>query len=214
MVESQELSTGNFSDWLRDTRSALKKDAETDVPCGECNACCRSSYFIHIKPNELETLNHIPEELLFPAPGLPEGNVLMGYDEKGHCPMLREGACSIYEHRPATCRSYDCRIFPATGIQISGKDKVLINQQVQRWKFNLNEAGEINEQKAVKQAASFLTQKRKLLPPEEIPGNPTQLAIMAIKVYKLFNETKTETVNDTELVEAVIEAGKNFDTRS
>ncbi|NQT61715.1 MAG: YkgJ family cysteine cluster protein [Candidatus Marinimicrobia bacterium] len=214
MSEPQDLETGNFSNWLDDTLTALRNDAETDVPCGECNSCCRSSYFIHIKSDELNTLSHIPDELLFPAPGLPEGNVLMGYDEKGNCPMLRDGACSIYDHRPATCRSYDCRIFPATGIQISGKDKILISQQVQRWKFNLSEAEEIKEHKAVRKAASFLTHKAKLFPSDVLPGTPTQLAIMAIKVHDLFLEQKEEPVDDSGLVDAVITARERFDTRS
>lgn len=42
----------------------------------------------------------IPAELLFPAPGLPKGHVLLGYDANGHCPMLAEGGCSIF----ASCR--------------------------------------------------------------------------------------------------------------
>ena len=212
MPEPQDIEAGNFSNWLSDTRSALRNDAETDVPCGECNACCRSSYFIHIKPDEIETLSHIPDELLFPAPGLPEGNVLVGYDEKGHCPMLRDGACSIYDHRPATCRSYDCRIFPATGIQISDKDKVLITQQIQRWKFNLSGVEEINEHKAVQKAASFLTHNSKLFPPDLLPGNPTQLAIMAIKVHDLFLEQDEQAVDDGKMVEAVITAREKFDS--
>lgn len=88
------------------------------MPCGDCTACCTSSQFIHIAPDETETLGHIPDELLFDAPGFPAGHVVLGYDENGHCPMLVDGACSIYAHRPRTCRTYDCRIFPATGIDL------------------------------------------------------------------------------------------------
>ena len=116
MTEQQDLPAGRFSSWLRRTRSAQLEENGVDVPCGECNACCKSSYFIHIRPEETQTLSRIPGELLFAAPGLPEGNVLLGYDENGHCPMLIDEKCSIYEHRPLTCRTYDCRIFPAAGI--------------------------------------------------------------------------------------------------
>jgi uncharacterized protein len=212
MSEPLGLAAGNFSNWLGDERDALKNDTETDVPCGECTACCRSSYFIHIKPGETDTLSHIPDELLFPAPGMPAGNVLMGYDEKGHCPMLKNSACSIYEHRPSTCRSYDCRIFPATGIQINGKDKVLITQQVERWKFNLSETEEIKEHKAVQRAGSFLTYKSKLFPPDELPGNPTQLAIMAIKVFQVFLNEDAEGIDDGEMVKTIIKEREKFDT--
>ena len=89
--------------------------AGSEVPCDGCTACCTSSQFVHIGPDETDTLARIPRRLLFPAPRLPAGHVLMGYDENGHCPMLVDGACSIYEHRPRTCRTYDCRVFPAAG---------------------------------------------------------------------------------------------------
>ena len=214
MTEPQEIEAGEFSSWLRDTLTALKNDTEMDVPCGECNSCCRSSYFIHIKPDETDTLSHIPGELLFSAPGLPEGNVLMGYDEKGHCPMLKKGVCSIYDHRPSTCRSYDCRIFPATSIQISGKDKSLISKQIERWKFSQTEPEGIELQRAVKKSAVFLKNKSKHFKQGELPGNPTQLAIMAIKVYDLFLEEKADRANDTELVEAINNKRKKFDDPS
>jgi len=212
MSDPHDLSAGEFSTWLSETRTALKNDTGTDVPCGECNACCRSSYFIHIKPAETEALSHIPAELLFPAPGLPEGHVLMGYDEKGCCPMLKNGACSIYEHRPLTCRSYDCRIFPATGLQISGKEKRLISQQVQRWKFKQSQTEGKQKQKALEQAAAFLNHKSKLFPAGEIPGNPTQLAIMAIKIYDLFLEDSDNLTDDKKMVEAIIQAREEFNT--
>jgi hypothetical protein len=90
---AQNLPAGAFSSWLRDTRSGQLTNATADVPCGTCNACCKSSYFIHIAPEELRALRRIPKALLFKAPGLPSGNVLMGYDEKGRCPMLIDGRC-------------------------------------------------------------------------------------------------------------------------
>ncbi len=79
---------------------ALRGDGGTDVPCGTCTACCTSSQFVHIEPDETDTLAHIPADVLFPAPLAPRGHVLLGYDERGHCPMLVDNACSIYEHRP------------------------------------------------------------------------------------------------------------------
>ena len=93
--------------------------------------------FIHIEPDEIDTLAHIPNALLSPAPQLPRGHVVLGHDERGHCPMLIDGACSIYEHRPRTCRTYDCRVFTATAVDpVDGDDrKVLIGERVRRWRF-------------------------------------------------------------------------------
>jgi len=98
------LPAGRFSDWLVAVGRAIDGEQGSDVACGACTACCTSSQFVHIGPDETDALAHIPTALTFPAPGLPAGHVLLGYDERGHCPMLVDGACSIYEHRPRTCR--------------------------------------------------------------------------------------------------------------
>src|SRR5205814_1248545 len=86
VTEDQILPAGSFSAWLGGMRRALGGERASDVPCDGCTACCRSSQFVHIGPDEADTLAHIPTELLFPAPGLPRGNVVLGYDEHGHCP--------------------------------------------------------------------------------------------------------------------------------
>jgi hypothetical protein len=59
----------------------------------------------------------------------------MGYDERGHCPMFVDGGCSIYEHRPRTCRTYDCRVFAGAGVA-PDDDKPLIVAQARRWRFS------------------------------------------------------------------------------
>ena len=74
--------------WLAGMERALRGEQASDVPCDGCTACCTSSQFVHIGPDETDTLAHIPAALLFPAPRLPDGHVLLGYDEHGHCPML------------------------------------------------------------------------------------------------------------------------------
>jgi Fe-S-cluster containining protein len=128
-------SAGPFGEWLDRMRLVLRDEGDSDVPCGTCAACCSSSQFIHIAPDETDALAHIPSELLFPAPRMPAGHVLMGYDEHGRCPMLIDGACSVYAHRPRTCRVYDCRVFPATGLEPDEPDKHAIAVQVRRWRF-------------------------------------------------------------------------------
>jgi Fe-S-cluster containining protein len=101
----QIRSAGNFSGWLHRTEASLRSgEGGSDVPCGECIACCRSLLFIHIRPDETETIGRIPPELLVPAPGMPKGHLVMGYGQNGHCPMLLDGKCSIYENRLQTCR--------------------------------------------------------------------------------------------------------------
>lgn len=130
------LDAGTFSTWLEATSAALAVGGESDVPCRSCVACCSSAQFVHVTPDDVEALAHIPTELLFPAPGAPEGHRLMGYDEQGRCPMLTDTGCSIYAHRPQTCRQYDCRVFAATGVE---PGKTLIAAQVRRWEFDVDE---------------------------------------------------------------------------
>ncbi|MCZ6642018.1 MAG: YkgJ family cysteine cluster protein [Gammaproteobacteria bacterium] len=185
ITEEQDLPAGGFSVWLRRTRTDLTAQVGADVPCGECNACCHSSYFIHIGPEETQTLELIPEELLFAAPGQSEGVVLLGYGEDGKCPMLVDEKCSIYEHRPQTCRNYDCRIFPAAGIAAAEDDKVLITQRTRRWKFSYPSADDRTEHAAVQAAARFLRERAEYFA-DEIPTNAIQLAILAIKVSGVF----------------------------
>ena len=219
MSSDIKIPAGSFASWLRRIRKALKKETEVAVPCGECNACCRSSYFIHIKPEETQTLAQIPKKLLFPAPGLSKGNVVLGYDENGHCPMLIDQKCSIYKHRPLTCRTYDCRIFAAAGIAAGDHDKALISKHVELWNFDYKTSNDRNQHLAVQAAAMFLRDRVNCFPAGFVPSNSTQLAILAIKVYDVFLKYKKEhgktecASHDIEIAKAVIGTYKEFEER-
>ena len=135
---TEGIDAGRFSTWIDELQRALEGEGEMDVPCGACTACCTSSQFVHITPDETDTLAHVPAALRFPAPGMPRGHVVLGYDEHGHCPMLVEGGCSIYEHRPRTCRTYDCRVFAATGVSPDGQPDIAT--RVAEWRFEVDDA--------------------------------------------------------------------------
>lgn len=210
---TSELPAGRFSDWLRHARDALLHDIGTDVACGDCTACCSSSYFIHVRPTEAQTLKHIPKKLLSPAPSMPKGHQLMGYTPAGHCPMLQQNQCSIYHHRPQTCRNYDCRVFAAAGISAGDASKQAINERVQRWRFSYPSQLDRDEHEAVKAAARFIQHQADHFPGGRIPTNPSQLAILALKVYEVFlpgYERKPE----AEIAQQVVEASRDFDSRS
>jgi Fe-S-cluster containining protein len=179
--DAPDLAAGDFSSWLAQMQGAIRGERGSDVPCNGCTACCTSSQFIHVEPDETETLSHIPAELLFPAPRLPRGHVLLGYDERGHCPMLIDNRCSIYEHRPRACRTYDCRIFPATGIDLDGDEKRRIAEQARRWRFDFPTSAGREEHEAVRAAAAFVTEH-----PDARPTTATQRAVRAIEVHADF----------------------------
>jgi Fe-S-cluster containining protein len=133
-VSGEARSAGRFAEWLEE----LQRGDEMDVPCDGCTACCTSAQFVHVEPDETETLARIPKELRFAAPGLPKGHVVLGYDEHGCCPMLIDGMCSIYEHRPRTCRTYDCRVFAATGVE-PDPSQPAIAARVREWQFEIDD---------------------------------------------------------------------------
>ena len=208
-MQTQPLPAGTFSTWLKTTRDALLHDCGSAVPCGECTACCHSSYFIHIEPDETETLARIPKELHFPAPGLPKGHVVLGYDEQGRCPMFDGNGCSIYEYRPLTCRTYDCRIFAAAGLLENDTSKSKIDAQIKRWVFSYPTQLDRNEQQAVLDGTRFLQKFGKHFPALVVPS---KLAVFAIKVYQVFMDKRNESIADLEKVKLVMEAFHQFST--
>jgi Fe-S-cluster containining protein len=188
------LPAGDFPSWLNEIRGAIRGENGSDVPCAGCTACCTSSQFVHIGPDETDTLSHIPAELLFPAPRLPQGHVVLGYDERGHCPMLVDNKCSIYEHRPRACRTYDCRIFPASGLRIDVDDeKVLIARQARRWQFSYPAQADRVQHDAVRAAAAFLDEHSGLLPEDAGAASVTQLAVLAVEIHDAFLRRDEET---------------------
>ena len=174
-------------------QGALRGERGADVPCGSCTGCCTSSQFVHIEPDETDTLAHIPRELLFPAPFRPPGHVLLGYDERGHCPMLVDSQCTIYEHRPRTCRTYDCRIFPATGLSLEDDpEKAAIARQARRWQFTYPEGIDRTEHDAVEAAAALIARHPDQLPDGAAPANTTEHAVLAIEMHEKLRSTEEQ----------------------
>jgi uncharacterized protein len=180
------LDAGRFTVWLGEIRRAIAGDGESDVPCGSCTACCEASQFVHVGPDEADALAHIPDALLFPAPGLPAGHRLMGYDENGRCPMLVDGRCSIYAHRPRTCRTYDCRVFPAAGVADPDPGKSRIAARASRWRFDEPTPDDVVRHGAVRAAADFLQRHADELPPGSAPVTATQRAVLALGLHETF----------------------------
>jgi Fe-S-cluster containining protein len=175
-----DLSAGRFSEWLDGMRAALRGERDSDVPCDGCTACCTSSQFVPIGPDEADTLAHIPRQLLFPAPRLPAGHVILGYDERGRCPMLTDGGCSIYEHRPRTCRTYDCRVFAATGVEPDAGNGA-VAQRARRWRFDFPTELDEQQHAAVRAAARYVREHR-----PSGAANQTQDAVEAIELHQRF----------------------------
>lgn len=191
------ISAGEFSIWL--------ENPGADVPCGECRGCCRSSMFIHVGPEEKETIRRIPRKLLFPAPGLPKGHFVLGYNERGECPMLAGGECSIYEHRPQTCREYDCRVFAATGIAVDRARQPEIAARVKAWRFRY--AGKASrERRRGLEATGRLASH---LPPERRAAVAMQLYAAAPEAKRLLLSTIVDMLRAVPHVAAIALGGSH-----
>jgi Fe-S-cluster containining protein len=204
--DDRDVPAGEFSAWLAAMQAALRGERSADVPCGDCTACCRSSQFVHIGPDETDTLAHIPSALLFAAPRLPKGHVLMGHDDEGRCPMLVDDRCTIYEHRPRTCRTYDCRVFPAAGVMPDDEPaKGAIAERARRWRFAESDDDARLRHEAVRAAARFVREHHAAFPADAAPVTTTQLAVAAVALHELFLGTDPASGRGA-LVEPMVEA--------
>ncbi|MBW8848033.1 MAG: YkgJ family cysteine cluster protein [Burkholderiales bacterium] len=209
VIRLAPVAAGEFSQWLGDTERALEDGgAGADVPCGSCTSCCHSRMFIHIRPHEKETLKAIPRPLLFQVPGLPKGHVLMGYNDKGSCPMLVDNKCTIYAVRPQTCRDYDCRIFAATGVPVDAALQPEIAEQIKAWRFEYRDEASHSAHESLIRTARFLRERSDLFPRGSLPGNPVQFAVLVVRVHRLFDaaggEGAGERMSDAEVAKNVL----------
>lgn len=203
------MDAGFFGAWLAAASASLRGEGHgLEVPCGECVGCCTSSLFVHIRPDETATLAVIPARLLVRAPGRPRGHRLLGFAEDGSCPMLKERACSIYAHRPRTCRDYDCRMLAAAGLD-AGDGKDVINERVRAWVFSYESDAARRAHDAIRAAAAFIRDRRESFPGGAAPSAPADIAVLALKVYALFLQPPASIAAET--AAAIVEASRTFE---
>lgn len=200
----QTHAAGGFSAWLRAMRRSLAGGEGAPVACGDCVGCCTSGYFIKVRPHETASLAHIPPGHL--ETGEADGTRYMAALPNGHCPMYRAGSngggCSIYPHRPETCRVYDCRIFAAAGID-AGEGRTMINGRIAAWRFDYENEQARREHRAVTAAANYLRQNPVRFPGGHVPTQPTDIAVRAVKSYEVFLADKApEDIHAADVVAA------------
>ncbi len=205
------MHAGAFADWLGRFRASLQGHAGIDVPCGDCTGCCTSGYSIQLRPHETATRAHIPEHLLARPAGFPREHATLAALPDGCCPMLRDGRCTIYAHRPQTCLDYDCRIFAAAGIDAGGQDKAVINRRVHAWRFTYPTDDDRRAHAAVRAAAAFMIERRAGFAGARVPSAPTGIAVLAIKAYTVFLDPLVAARDDSDVARAIVAAGRDFD---
>lgn len=113
--------------WMRKSKRRHSRgvQADVDVPCGDCNACCHG-ISVFLEPDEVEQYQCIEE---LDAEGRRVIRLKRGNDDS--CIYLDEaGACSIYERRPRECRGFDCRPLAFCGIRV---EQDSLNEGLQHW---------------------------------------------------------------------------------
>jgi uncharacterized protein len=168
----EQRDAGEFGQWLDGFRTACADGRAVDVPCGTCVACCTSGKLIPVEPDEGAALAAVGPEGLVAMPGQP-GEYALRHDASGRCAQLREDGCQVYADRPRACRTYDCRIFPATGV---APDAPLIAEVAALWHFTYGSAASRRRHSDVRTAAVLLGFPGGLT----APASPTQHALGAL----------------------------------
>lgn len=181
----QSAAEPGLAAWVTGMLTVLAGNADAEVPCGSCTACCTSHQFIHIEPDEAVALAAIPSAVLFPAPGRTGAGLLMGYDEQGRCPMFVDDQCSIYAARPRACRAYDCRIFTATGVA-ADPDKPRIALQVSRWELGSGRPEDVVARQAIDAARAHLVRTQDAIEPALRPVTAAQAAVVALLLSRAY----------------------------
>jgi Fe-S-cluster containining protein len=92
----------------RDAELIASAAEECVVPCGTCSACCRS--VVAVRPDRGD--NPADYECAINVDiSAPNRLATLSLNRKpdGSCYALIRGRCSIWEKRPYTCRTFDCR---------------------------------------------------------------------------------------------------------
>lgn len=212
MTDPTEIvDAGPFAAWLEAMRDVLRGRRDADVPCGSCVGCCASSYPIPLRAEDRVARDEVPEQWLI-GPARPGERWLMGFREDGSCPFLEQRQCSIYAHRPQTCRDYDCRIYAAAGLLPDG-GRPVIRQRVLAWRFSLDSPADRRGADAVRRAAQFIQRHADLFPEGARAHAATAAAVMAVKAWELFDEPRDDEP-PAQLAGRVIRACQAFDDPS
>jgi len=187
------MPAGPFQAWLEMTRKAIQNGSDVKVPCGDCSACCRSGFFIAVSKGETQTLDRIPVDFLHDIPGIPEV-LYIGFNDEGHCLLLKDGHCSIYENRPHSCRTFDCRVYNATGIQLDKDPSSPISKRVQEWGFTYPTEQDRARQEHLIQVSSILREHIPETPNDPSSENRRLLALKAILIAsRLLDQNRIDT---------------------
>lgn len=163
---------GRYAAWALAMQEGMRTGLGSDVPCDGCVACCTSGQTIIVDPDEVAVLPHAALRTT------SDGDHALRHDDTGRCVLLVDGACTAYDVRPRRCRTYDCRIFPATGL-VPEDDKPAIAARAAEWRFREETPDDTARLRATRMAAITLRSA-------QLGGrhtSATQLAAEAVAIH-------------------------------
>lgn len=156
------------------------------VACGDCSACCSTFDAIPIGRDEHATLAAIPSEFLQRVEDQATGKVLLLTSETHVCPMLHDGACSIYNVRPKACRIFDCRTMAAADLVDKEGRHAAMGERVDEWVFSYETDEDRARQLAVLDAVEFIYRHPTAFRSRGFSYEPSWTATQAIRIHELF----------------------------
>lgn len=97
----------SFSSFARHFVRNFGAEKPIDVPCGECNSCCKGMD-ISLDPNFDDC--SLYKGLVPTGPLDLECDWKLPMDDNRLCGYFVDGKCSIYSKRPHCCKTFDCRL--------------------------------------------------------------------------------------------------------
>ncbi|HVY93394.1 MAG TPA: YkgJ family cysteine cluster protein [Bryobacteraceae bacterium] len=85
----------------------MSSERHTEVPCNGCIECCRSGQGLFLHPEQGDDVASYRTRTMTGSAG--ESVFVLETTAAGACVYLGERGCTIYEHRPLLCRTFDCR---------------------------------------------------------------------------------------------------------
>jgi hypothetical protein len=93
----------------------------------------------------------------------------------------------------------------ATALVLDGAQQA-IAEQAQRWRFEYPTPEDDRQRAAVRAAAEFLVERGPELLPESLPSHPLQLALLALRVYEVFDAPGETRPSEAELARGISKA--------
>ena len=85
--------------------------------------------------------------------------------------------CTVYAARPRTCRTYDCRVFTAAGIEPRAESQVAIAARTARWRFDERSAEDHRARRALAAARAEVSARPDV---GEVPPLACALAVVRL----------------------------------